>query len=106
MKISKREKIEKKKEKVQDKRKSLKRDDYKQYEMEEEAEEEEAEPFEEKTEILSSVAKDADYGARKYMEDEELVFDDMFEEEAKREREEVGDRDEEVSRQGRGFLRC
>ncbi|MFX0029768.1 MAG: hypothetical protein ACFE8B_11200 [Candidatus Hermodarchaeota archaeon] len=84
LKISKSEKIEKKKEKAQDKRKSLKRDDYELYEMEEEAE-----PFEEKAEILSSVAEDADYGVRKYMEEEELVFDDMFEEEAKREREEV-----------------
>ena len=84
LKITKREKIEKKKEKAQDKRKSLKRDAFGLYEMEEEAE-----PVEKELGKVSSVVEDVDYGAVKYKEEEELLFDDAYEEETKREKQEV-----------------
>lgn len=77
------EKAEKKQKKVMDKRKSVKRDEIELYDMEKEAE-----PFEDKIGKVATVAEDADYGAAKFKEEEEILFDDL-EEEAMMEKEEA-----------------
>jgi hypothetical protein len=91
LKISKREKPvqedKKKQAKQALKRKPIKRDEIDLYEIEEEVE-----PFEGESEKLSSVAKDVDSGAFKYMEDEideEILFDDEDKKEDVREKEMV-----------------
>jgi hypothetical protein len=87
LKISKREKIEKKIEKISDERKAVKRDKAELFEIEEElleAEEEEY-PTDELAKV-STVSEDAEYGAMKFMEEEAKDFDDVDEKEMAREK--------------------
>ncbi len=87
LKISKREKVEKKIEKISDERKSMKRDKAELFEIEEEfleAEEEEL-PYEELAKF-STVAEDAEYGGAKFKEEEAIDFDDFSEKEMVREK--------------------
>ncbi|MFX1343887.1 MAG: hypothetical protein ACFFBC_00900 [Promethearchaeota archaeon] len=82
LKISKREEVEKKVEKISDEGKSVKRDKAELFEIEEELleVEEEALPYEEFAKT-STVAEDAEYGGAKFKEEEVIEFDDFSEKE-------------------------
>ena len=88
LKISKREKVEKKEDKVSDERKSGRRDKDEVLEMEEELweAEEEALPDEDFARV-STVTEDAEYGGAKFKEEEVLDFDDSSKQEFAREKE-------------------
>ena len=88
LKISKREKIEKKEDKVSDERKSMRRDKDEVFKVEEELweAEEEALPDEDFARV-STVTEDAEYGGVKFKEEEAMEFDDISKKEMVREKE-------------------
>jgi hypothetical protein len=88
LKISKREKIEKKEEKVSDERKSMRREKDDVYEIEEEPwEAEEEELLADELARVSTVSEDAEYGAMKFKEEKAVEFDDISKKEVVREKE-------------------
>lgn len=87
LKISKREKIEKKKEKASDERKSMRRDKDEAFEIEEELLDFEEELPDEDFARVSSVTEEAEYGEVKFKEEKAMKFDDLSEKEMAREKE-------------------
>lgn len=87
LKKSKREKIEKKKEKASDERKSMRRDKDEAFEIEEELLDFEEELPDEDFARVSSVTEEAEYGEVKFKEEKAMKFDDLSEKEMAREKE-------------------
>ncbi len=87
LKISKREKIEKKKEKASDERKSMRRDKDETFEIEEELLDFEEELPDEDFARISSVTEEAEYGKVMLKEEKAMKFDDLDEKEMAREKE-------------------
>ena len=87
LKISKREKIEKKKEKASDERKSMRRDKDETFEIEEELLDFEEELPDEDFARISSVTEEAEYGKVMLKEEKGMKFDDLDEKEMAREKE-------------------
>ncbi|MFW9881908.1 MAG: hypothetical protein ACFFG0_53270, partial [Candidatus Thorarchaeota archaeon] len=86
--ISKKEEIDRKKEKVSDERKSMRRDKEDKFEIEEEPwEAEKEELLDDELERVSSVSEDAEYGAVKFKEEKAVEFDDISKKEMVREKE-------------------